>query len=68
MKRKSVGRLGTYFRVSVRFKSSFHDLGLREKGRERTKDPRIAGTRAQMKNKSCGTSERGSLPNPGLGS
>jgi hypothetical protein len=57
-----------YLRTSLRFRSSFHDLGLFENGRVRTKVRMLKGIRAKITNRSFGKSERGIFPKPGFGS
>jgi hypothetical protein len=67
LKRLRNRRGGTYERVKVRLRSSFHVRGDFEKGRKRMKEARIVGTRTKRRDKRRGKSERGILPNPGLG-
>jgi hypothetical protein len=60
-------RGGTYERVKVRLRSSFHVRGDLEKGRKRMKEVRIVGTRTKRRKRRRGKSESGILPNPGFG-
>jgi hypothetical protein len=66
LKRLRNRRGGTYERVKARLRSSFHVRGDLEKGRKRMKEARIVGTRTKRRDKRR-ESERGILPNPGLG-